>query len=74
MAKAGVFRVGGQRETIVLARELADGEKPPVWRAYLGRWAWQVKGLIDAPKGATDEQLAAIAPNHPAFEVRAQDR
>lgn len=63
------LRVGGRRDSIELVRELPDEEKVPVLRAYLDRWAWQVKGLIDAPKGASDAQLAAIAGNHPVFEV-----
>jgi deazaflavin-dependent oxidoreductase (nitroreductase family) len=68
-AGEGALRVGGRRQSIALVRELPDSEKPPVLRAYLDRWAWQVKGLIDAPKDATEEQLAAIAPNHPVFEI-----
>lgn len=69
-AGEATLRVGGRRDPIVLARELPDDERAPVLRAYLARWAWQVKGLIDAPKDATDAQLAAIAPNHPVFEIR----
>ena len=68
-AREAALRVGNKREPIVLARELADDEKRSVLRAYLDRWAWQVKGLIDAPKGATDEQLASIAARHPVFEI-----
>ncbi len=68
-AGEAALRVGGRREPIVLVRELANEEKPPVLHAYLDRWGWQVKGLIDAPKDATDAQLAAIAPNHPVFEI-----
>lgn len=69
-AGEATLRVGDRRDPIVLARELPDDERAPVLRAYLARWAWQVKGLIDAPKDATDAQLAAIAPNHPVFEIR----
>jgi deazaflavin-dependent oxidoreductase (nitroreductase family) len=69
-AGEATLRVGGRRDSIVLVRELSDAEKPAVLRAYLDRWAWQVKGLIDAPKGATDDQLAAIAGNHAVFEIR----
>jgi hypothetical protein len=68
-AGEATLRVGDRRESIVLVRELADEDKPPVLRAYLDRWGWQVKGLIDAPKDATDAQLAAIASNHPVFEI-----
>lgn len=68
-AGEAVLRVGNHRDAIVLVRELEDAERMPVLRAYLDRWGWQVKGLIDAPKDATDAQLAAIAPNHPVFEI-----
>lgn len=74
VAKEGALRVGGRREPIALVRELPDTEKVPVLRAYLDRWAWQVKGLIDAPKGATDARLAGIAPNHPVFEIEVKAR
>jgi deazaflavin-dependent oxidoreductase (nitroreductase family) len=69
-AGEATLRVGDRREPIVLVRELPDAEKPPVLRAYIDRWAWQVKGLVDAPKGASDAQLAGIASNHPVFEIR----
>ena len=39
-AGEAALRVGGRREPIVLVRELADEEKPPVLRAYLDRWGW----------------------------------
>jgi deazaflavin-dependent oxidoreductase (nitroreductase family) len=68
-AGEGALRVGDRREPIVLVRELTDAEKPPVLRAYLDRWAWQVKGLIDVPKDATNAQLAAIARKHPVFTI-----
>jgi hypothetical protein len=71
-AGEAALRVGGRRQPVALARELADAEKVPVLRAYIGRWGWQVKGLIDAPKGATDAQLAAVAPKHPVFEIRSR--
>jgi hypothetical protein len=52
------------------ARELDDGDKPDVLRAYLARWKFEVGVFFDGvgPK-STDEQLAAIAPRHPVFEV-----
>ncbi len=68
-AGEAALRVGNTRDPIALVRELDDAEKPPIMRHYLDRWGWQVKGLIDAPKDATDAQLAAIAPNHPVFEI-----
>jgi deazaflavin-dependent oxidoreductase (nitroreductase family) len=73
-AGEGTLTVGGRGEPITLARELSDEEKPPVIRAYLDRWHWQVASQVRVPKDATDAQLAAIAPNHPVLEVRAKDR
>lgn len=71
-AGEAALRVGDRREPIVLARELADAEKAPVLRAYLDRWHWQVASQVGVPKDATPEQLVAIAPNHPVFEIRAR--
>jgi hypothetical protein len=73
-AREGTLSVGGRSEPITLIRELGDGEKPPVIRAYLDRWHWQVAQQVGVPKDATAEQLADIAPNHPVFEFVAKDR
>jgi deazaflavin-dependent oxidoreductase (nitroreductase family) len=70
-AGEGVLQVGGRREPIEMVRELPDGEKPPVIRAYLDRWHWQVAQQVGVPKDASMEQLAGIAGNHPVFEIRA---
>lgn len=68
-AGAGELRVGRRTEAF-RARELADDEKPPVLRAYLRRWKAEV-GAFFAGVGpdSSDEQLRAVAPDHPAFEV-----
>jgi deazaflavin-dependent oxidoreductase (nitroreductase family) len=52
------------------ASEVADADKPPVLRAYLKRWKWEV-GQFFAGVGpdASDEDLLAIAPDHPVFRV-----
>ena len=51
-------------------RELADDEKVPVLRAYLKRWKAEV-GIFFEGTGpdSSDDQLRAISPRHPAFEV-----
>ena len=51
-------------------RELADDEKVPVLRAYLKRWKVEV-GIFFEGTGpdSSDDQIRAIAPKHPAFEV-----
>jgi len=45
-------------------------EKVPVLRAYLKRWKAEV-GIFFEGTGpdSSDDQLRAIAPKHPAFEV-----
>jgi deazaflavin-dependent oxidoreductase (nitroreductase family) len=52
------------------AVELADEEKPPLLRAYLTKWGWEVGRLFggvgaDSPDG----ELRRIAPDHPVFRI-----
>jgi deazaflavin-dependent oxidoreductase (nitroreductase family) len=65
----GELRVGKRTEAFE-GRELTDEEKVPVLRAYLKRWKAEV-GVFFGGVGpdSSDEQLRAIAPDHPAFEV-----
>lgn len=61
--------VGRRREEWV-ARELPDGEKVAVLRAYLRRWKAEVGVFFDGTSSdSTDAELAAIAPRHPVFEL-----
>jgi len=65
------LRVGRRVETVRLA-ELDDQHKPEVLRPYLRRWKWEVGQFFDGVGAdSTDEEFAAIAPNHPVFEVLA---
>jgi deazaflavin-dependent oxidoreductase (nitroreductase family) len=65
----GELRVGKHAEGF-RGRELSDDEKVPVLRAYLKRWKAEVGIFFDGTgPNSTDEQLRAIAPKHPAFEV-----
>lgn len=59
----------GRRSTPIRVAEIADDQKPPIIRAYLDRWGWQVGNLVAAPKGATKAQLREIAPQHPVFRI-----
>ena len=69
VAGEGRLRLGRRVEAIAV-RELADDEKLPVLREYLVRWRAEVKVFFEGlDVDATDEQLAAIAPGFPAFEV-----
>jgi deazaflavin-dependent oxidoreductase (nitroreductase family) len=68
-AGSGELRVGKKVEAFH-GRELADDEKVAVLRAYLKRWKFEVGVFFDGVgPDSTDEQLHAIAPRHPAFEV-----
>ena len=65
------LRVGRTRTSHV-ARELADDEKVEVLRAYLRRWKAEVGVFFDGlDHTASDEDLLAIAPKHPTFELDA---
>jgi deazaflavin-dependent oxidoreductase (nitroreductase family) len=65
----GELRLGKRAESF-RGRELTDEEKVPVLRAYLKRWKAEV-GIFFEGTGpeSSDEQIRAIAPKHPAFEV-----
>ncbi len=63
------LRVGRRVEDVGL-RELDDAAKPHVLRAYLRRWKWEVGQFFDGVgPDSSDAELAAIAPNHPVFEI-----
>jgi deazaflavin-dependent oxidoreductase (nitroreductase family) len=69
VAGVGELRVG-RRVAAFSAVELADDAKGPVLRAYLDRWGWEVGRFFEGvTKGATHDQLAAIAPGFPVFAV-----
>jgi deazaflavin-dependent oxidoreductase (nitroreductase family) len=70
-AGGGELRLGRRAESF-RGRELTDEEKVPVLRAYLRRWKAEV-GIFFEGTGpdSSDDQIRAIAPKHPAFEVLA---
>jgi deazaflavin-dependent oxidoreductase (nitroreductase family) len=60
----------GRRVQPLTARELTDTAKPPVLRAYLTRWAFEVGRFFDGVDAdATDPELLRIAGNHPIFQI-----
>ncbi len=65
----GRLRVGRRTQSFH-AVELADEEKPPLLRAYLKKWKFEV-GVFFAGVGpdSSDEELRHIAPDHPVFRV-----
>jgi hypothetical protein len=69
VAGTGELRLGKRAESFA-GRELTDDEKVPVLRAYLKRWKAEI-GIFFEGIGpdSSDDQIRAIAPKHPAFEV-----
>ncbi|HEV7732248.1 MAG TPA: nitroreductase/quinone reductase family protein [Candidatus Binatia bacterium] len=60
----------GKRHQPIRITELGDDAKPPVLRAYLRKWAFEVKEFfpgVDAD--ASDDALRAIAARYPVFRI-----
>jgi deazaflavin-dependent oxidoreductase (nitroreductase family) len=62
----------GRRAEPFTCTEVPDDERPPILRAYLKRWKWEVGQFFggvgpDAP----DAELRRIAPEHPIFLISA---
>ena len=68
-AGGGELRVGRRAERFT-ATEIADTDKPPVLRAYLKRWKFEI-GMFFQGVGpdAADAKLLEIAPGYPVFRV-----
>lgn len=60
----------GRRSEPFAATELTDDEKPPLLRAYLKRWKFEV-GMFFGGVGpdSPDAELRRIAPDHPVFRL-----
>jgi deazaflavin-dependent oxidoreductase (nitroreductase family) len=68
-AGGGELRLGRKAEPFTVT-ELADVDKPPIIRAYLARWGWEVGRFFDGlTKNAGDEEIAAVAPGFPVFHI-----
>jgi deazaflavin-dependent oxidoreductase (nitroreductase family) len=60
----------GRRAEDFTASELADDDKPPLLRAYLKKWKWEVGMFFDGVgPDSTDDELRRIAPDHPVFRL-----
>ncbi len=51
-------------------RELSPGERPPVLKAYLDRYASEVQRFFPVPKGSAVEAFSDIAERYPVFELQ----
>ena len=60
----------GRRYEPFTASELPDDAKPPLLRAYLKRWKFEVGVFFEGVgPDSSDEDLRRIAPDHPAFRL-----
>ncbi|MCW0214063.1 MAG: nitroreductase/quinone reductase family protein [Pseudonocardia sp.] len=68
-AGGGELRLGRRAEEFTVV-ELADAAKPPVLRAYLRKWAWEVGRFFEGiSASSSDEELLAVAPGFPVFRI-----
>lgn len=69
VAGEGELRKGRAVERFT-AEEILDADKPPILRAYLKAWAWEVGRFFDGVDAASpDERLLEIAPGFPVFRI-----
>ena len=61
---------GRTAETVTLTEITSPEQQVPLLRTYLEKWKWEVGAFFDGvgPE-ASDEELAKIAPDHPAFRI-----
>jgi deazaflavin-dependent oxidoreductase (nitroreductase family) len=65
----------GRRAEVFTATEIPDDEKPPLLRAYLKRWKWEVGAFFGGVgPDSSDAELRRIAPDHPAFRLTIDGR
>ena len=68
-AGCGQLRVGRRTESFD-AHEVSDSDKLAILRSYLKHWKFEVGVFFDGVgPDAPEEQLLAIAPNHPVFRI-----
>jgi hypothetical protein len=60
----------GRKTQDFTATELGDDEKPPLLRAYLKKWKFEV-GVFFQGVGpdSSDDELRTIGPDHPVFRL-----
>ena len=60
----------GRRSEGFTAIELGEEDKPPLLRAYLKRWKWEVGQFFGGVgPDASDAELERIGPDHPVFRL-----
>ena len=69
VAGGGELRVGRRVERFTAA-ELPDDVKPPLLRAYLKRWKFELGAFFDGiGPDAPESELRRIAPGYPVFRI-----
>jgi deazaflavin-dependent oxidoreductase (nitroreductase family) len=69
-AAGGGRLVLGRRSEEFEATEVPLAESPPLLRAYLRKWKWEVGAFFGGVgPDASDAELLKIAPDHPAFRI-----
>jgi deazaflavin-dependent oxidoreductase (nitroreductase family) len=69
LSRTARITLGRNTETVHV-EEVADGEKPPILRAYLEEWAWEVSQFFaGVGADASEADLIRIAPKHPVFRI-----
>ena len=62
--------VVGRRVEEFGATEVPEAERPPLLRAYLEKWKWEVGAFFGGVgPDSSDAELLRIAPDHPAFRL-----
>jgi deazaflavin-dependent oxidoreductase (nitroreductase family) len=69
VAGGGRLVLGNKTEEFS-ATEVDEEQKPPLLRAYLEKWKWEVGAFFDGVgPDAPDDELRRIGPDHPAFRI-----
>ena len=64
--------VRGRRVEEFSATEVPLEQRPPLLRAYLEKWKWEVGAFFDGVgPDSSDAELLAISPDHPVFKIDA---
>ena len=70
-AGGGRLKLGRKTEDFK-ATEVLDDSRATLLRAYLKKWKWEVGAFFDGVgPDSSDEQLLAVAPDHPVFKIDA---
>jgi deazaflavin-dependent oxidoreductase (nitroreductase family) len=62
--------VRGRRVEEFNATEVPEQDRPPLLRAYLRKWKWEVGAFFGGVgPDSSEEELRRIAPDHPTFRI-----